>query len=249
MLNASIIAAVYPTNFAMRVHWLQHAEHEGLGCIGPWLQARGFPLTHSALHLGEALPSARDFDWLIVMGGPMNIYEEGRYPWLAPEKKLIRDAYVMKRQILGICLGAQLLADVLGGAVTRNEYEEIGFFDVMFDAKADKTGLFGEFPARFPAFHWHGDTFSYPPGSTALMSTAGCPRQAYVSGEGRAVGLQFHLEVRLEDAREWLRLESPPPARYVQPATEILRDPERFALNNRLMLALLERIAHRTGRG
>jgi GMP synthase-like glutamine amidotransferase len=245
MLSASIIAAVYPTSFAMRVHWLQHAEHEGLGCIGPWLDARGFRCTHSALHQGEPLPPAHAFDWLIVMGGPMNIHEEARYPWLAAEKSLIRDACVMNKQVLGICLGAQLMAHVLGGEVTKNAYAEIGFFDVTLNQEDDRHGLFADFPRSFPAFHWHEDTFSYPPGATGLMSSQGCPRQAYVWGEGRGVGLQFHLEVREEDARQWLRLESPPPARYVQPAAEILRDPARFALNCRLMVALLERMAKR----
>ena len=230
----------------MRVHWLQHAEHEGLGCIAPWLVRRGFDVTHTALHRGATPPPARNLDWLIVMGGPMNIYEEGRYPWLAAEKELIRDACVTKKKILGICLGAQLLADVLGGPVTRNYESEIGFFDVVLDKEADRTGLFTDFPIIFPAFHWHGDTFAYPPGATGLMKSAACARQGYVWGGGQAVGLQFHLEVQLEDAREWLREDPPKPARYVQPAAEILRDPELFALNNRLMLALLERMANQS---
>jgi GMP synthase-like glutamine amidotransferase len=227
----------------MRVHWLQHAEHEGLGCIEPWLRERGDRVTATRLQRGEELPHVDDFDWLIAMGGPMNIYEHDRHPWLIREKFLIRDACVKKKQVLGICLGAQLIADVLGGRVTENREPEIGWFDVALNAEAAKSPLLAGFPARFPAFHWHGDTFAYPKGSTPLMSSEACERQAFSWGEGRVLGLQFHLEVALEDARRWLQIDAPEPRRYVQDTAEILRDPERFAQNRRLMHRLLERFA------
>src|SRR5689334_978049 len=209
----------------MRVHYLQHADHEGLGCIEAWLRGQGHAVRGTQLHRGEAPPDARDFDWLIVMGGPMNIYEHGQYPWLVKEKALIRDACVMKRKVLGICLGSQLVADVLGGPVSRNPEPEIGWFNVSSSADAGKYRLFEDFPDTFEAFHWHGDTFMYPPGATPVMSSEACPRQGYVWGEGRVVGLQFHLEVRAEDARTWLELEPTRPSRYVQGAAEILREP------------------------
>ena len=227
----------------MRVHWLQHAEHEGLGCIEPWLRGRGHRLSGTRLHRGEALPDTSDFDWLIVMGGPMNIYEHGRHPWLIREKFLIRDACVKKKKVLGICLGSQLLADVLGGKVTENPEPEIGWFDVSLNDEARKSTIFAGFPKTFAAFHWHGDTFSYPPGATPLMSSEACPSQAFVHGEGRVVGLQFHLEVELTDARRWLAEDAPAPRRYVQDAAEMLRDPARFVENSRLMSLLLERLA------
>ena len=227
----------------MRVHWLQHAEHEGLGCIEPWLRARGHRLTGTRLQRGEDLPDAQDFDWLIVMGGPMNIYQHDRYPWLIREKFLIRDACVKKKKVLGICLGSQLVADVLGGDVTENDEPEIGWFDVMLSDDAVKSETFIGFPARFEAFHWHGDTFSYPPGATPLMSSEACERQAFSWGEGRVLGLQFHLEVELADARRWLETGAPEPRRFVHSAEEMLRDPARFAENTRLMHLLLDRMA------
>ena len=227
----------------MRVHWLQHAEHEGLGCIEPWLRERGHRVAATRLQRGEELPHVDDFDWLIAMGGPMNIYEHDRHPWLIREKFLIRDACVKKKKVLGICLGAQLVADVLGGPVTQSREQEIGWFDVTLDAEAEKSPLFGGFPQRFAAFHWHGDTFAYPPGSTPLMRSEACERQAFSWGQGRVLGLQFHLEVELDDARRWLETDAPPPRRYVQDAAEILRDPARFAENRRLMRLLLERLA------
>ena len=227
----------------MRVHYLQHAEHEGLGCIEPWLRARGHKLTGTRLQRGEELPDAGDFDWLVVMGGPMNIYEHDRHPWLIREKFVIRDACVKKKKVLGICLGSQLVADVLGGSVNENRHREIGWFDVVLNAEAGKSKLLGGFPARFAAFHWHGDTFKYPPGSTPLMSSEACANQAFSWGEGRVLGLQFHLEVELDDARRWLAEDAPEPGRYVQTAEEMLREPARFAQNTQLMHRLLERFA------
>lgn len=227
----------------MRVHWLQHAEHEGLGCIEPWLRARGHALSGTCLQRGEALPEAREFDWLIVMGGPMNIYEHDRYPWLIQEKFLIRDACVMKKKVLGICLGSQLVADVLGGKVTDNGEPEIGWFEVDLNADARKMPIFMGFPSTFEAFHWHGDTFSYPPGATPLMSSRACSRQAFSWGDGQVLGLQFHLEVELADACRWLAEDPPEPRRYVQSAEEILREPARFTENSRLMGMLLERLS------
>lgn len=229
----------------MRVHWLQHAEHEGLGCIEPWLRERGYTVSGTRLQRGEALPQAREFDWLVVMGGPMNIYEYEAHPWLVPEKALIRDACVMKKQILGICLGSQLLADVLGGKVSKNSVPEIGWFDVTLTKDALKSSFFAGFPETMTAFHWHEDSFTYPPGATALMSSKDCPRQGFSWGGEQAIGLQFHLEVELEDARRWLATGSPPPARTVNSAGEILRDPARFAENRRLMRLLLDRMAAR----
>ena len=228
----------------MRVHWLQHAEHEGLGCIEPWLHAHGHQVTGTRLQRGETLPAAREFDWLIVMGGPMNIYEHDAYPWLVGEKSLIRDACVMKKKVLGICLGSQLLADVLGGEVLKNDEPEIGWFEVSLNDNGLKSGLLAGFPDRFQAFHWHEDTFGYPPGATALMGSNACMKQAFSWGEERVLGLQFHLEVELADARRWLATGAPAPRRFVQSAGEMLRDPARFAGNTRLMNLLLERMAH-----
>jgi GMP synthase-like glutamine amidotransferase len=226
----------------MRVHWIQHADHEGLGCIGPWLKQQGHTVTHSNLSAGDSLPAADRFDWLIVMGGPMNIYEHERHPWLEPEKRIIHDACVMNKRVLGICLGSQLIADVLGGPVTKNPHDEIGWFDVTLSEDGRQSPFFNGFPDRFPSFHWHGDTFAIPPGCRNLASSPACRNQAFAWGK-RVLGLQFHPEVTLEDARRWLALETPLPQRYVQSAAEILGSPERFDQANRLMIRLLEKLA------
>lgn len=224
----------------LRVHWLEHAAHEDSGCIEPWLRRQpGIRYSRTQLYRGEKPPKARDLDWLIVMGGPMNIYEHDRYPWLVTEKELINDACVNKK-VLGVCLGAQLMADVLGGPVTRNRQQEIGWFDVHLTAEASKSRVFAGFPATFKAFHWHGDTFAMPPGCRTLMKSDACVNQAFERDDGRLVGMQFHLEVQPRNARIWVKEDMPPPERYVQTPRQILARPARFAANNRLMRRVLE---------
>jgi GMP synthase-like glutamine amidotransferase len=226
----------------MRVHWLQHAEHEELGCIAPWLAQRNFRVRRTRLHDGEPLPHTDEFDWLIVMGGPMNIYEHDRHPWLIREKKLLRDACVTDKVILGICLGAQLLADVQGGKVIQNRYQEIGWFDVSLTEEGRRNTLVAEMPAQLPVFHWHGDTFAIPPGCQNLMKSDACVNQAFALS-GRRLGLQFHPELTHADALRWLAVDAPQPDRYVQPAEEMLREPVRFARMNRWMDHILGRLA------
>lgn len=226
----------------MRVHWLQHAEHEDLGCIAPWLAARNADLSMTRVYAGETPPATEAFDWLIVMGGPMNIYEHDAHPWLPAEKTFIRDAISAGKTVLGICLGSQLIADALGGPVTRNAQREIGWFEVELNPAGRQHALFRDWPDRFLAFHWHGDTFAIPPGAENLMGSEACAHQGYVWNE-RVVGLQFHLEVTAADARVWFQHGQPKPARYVQTPEFILADIGRFALNNRLMLQLLDRLA------
>lgn len=223
----------------MRIHWLQHADYEELGCIAPALLQRGHTLSQTRLHANEALPAADAFDALLVMGGPMNIYEHAEYPWLLAEKVFIKAALDAGKRVMGICLGAQLIADVLGGPVTRNAETEIGWWDIELDADGHTAPAFAGFPARFTAFHWHGDTFAMPPGAKPLMHSEACAHQAFAYGT-RVIGIQFHLEVTAADARVWFEHGEPRPRRYVQSASEILAKLDAFAANNRLMLQLLD---------
>lgn len=225
-----------------RVHWLQHADFEDLGCIAPWLAAHGYSVTMTRLWAGDVLPAADQFDWLIVMGGPMNIYEYKAYPWLRAEKQLIREAIAGGKKLLGICLGSQLIADVLGGKVTRNAHQEVGWLPVTLNAAGRRSKFFGDFPETFTAFHWHGDTFANPPGAACLMSSEGCANQAY-EYDGRIAAIQYHLEVTATNAREWFEHERPAPDRYVQTPEHILSRLDEFGENNRLMIRLLEKFA------
>lgn len=181
----------------MRIHYLQHVPFEGPAYIAEWAQQKGYQVSGTMLYLGEEPPAPEQFDLLVVMGGPMNIYEEEQYPWLGREKQFVREAIDAGKMILGICLGGQLIADVLGGRVTRNEYKEIGWFSVNKTAEARDTVLLRNFPEQFNAFHWHGDTFSIPPDNIRLASSKACLNQAF-EYDGRVVGLQFHLESTAE---------------------------------------------------
>jgi GMP synthase-like glutamine amidotransferase len=190
----------------------------------------------------EPLPDLSSFDWLIIMGGPMNIYEHERYPWLIKEKEFIRRAIDNGKIVLGICLGAQLISDVLGGKVTRNKFREIGWFPVSLTDDGMNSRIFSVLPERFVALHWHGDTFSIPQGASRTAESEACFNQAFVLG--RAVGLQFHLESSkdsidhlLENCADELT-EGP----YVQKPNELEASSERYAQIQGLMERLLDRI-------
>lgn len=169
----------------MKIHWLQHVPFEGLGCIEPWLFENGHDVSCTRLWLGDSFPNTGNVDGLIVMGGPMGVYDEAIHPWLAEEKAFIKNIIAQNKPVLGICLGAQLIAEVLGSRVWKNNQREIGFFPVTGDGKI--------LPANFVAFHWHGDTFGIPEGAVHLASSAACGNQAFIYKDN-VLALQFHLE-------------------------------------------------------
>ena len=177
----------------MRIHWLQHVPFEGLGLIAEWIESHNHTVEVTRLYLGETLPDPASIDILIIMGGPMGIYDEEEYPWLADEKQFIRGAIEKKKTILGICLGAQLLADCLGGTVRSNREKEIGWFSITRNSVV-KSPIDDLLPNEFSVLHWHGDTFSLPPGATQLYGSAACSNQAFIC-QNRFLGLQFHLEI------------------------------------------------------
>lgn len=179
----------------MKVRCFQHVRFEGLGLIAPWLRARGHEVAVTRWWAGDAAPDVADYDWLIVMGGPMNVYQHRDHPWLVAEKAALGAAFAADKRVLGVCLGAQLIADVLGGKVVQNAEREIGWWPVRATALTlEAAGARYAFPAFTPVLHWHGDTFSLPPGATRLADSAACAQQAFAWGE-RVLGLQFHLEM------------------------------------------------------
>ena len=181
----------------MTVHYLQHVPFEGLGAVEDWCATRGHAVTVTRL-FEEPLPSRFEGDLLVVLGGPMNIYEEDRFPWLAAEKAFLRGAIADGARVLGICLGAQLLSDVLGGQVLRNPEREIGWYPVELTVEAGMIPGFDRLPRHFDALHWHGDTFSIPEGAMRLARSEACADQAFAWDGGRVMGLQFHLEETAE---------------------------------------------------
>jgi len=204
----------------MNIHWFQHVPFEGLGCIEPWLAENGHTVTCTRLWAGDSVPiigkkqqaltpsvpNSGTVDGLIVMGGPMGITDEADYPWLAAEKEFIKEVIAQDKPVLGICLGAQLIADVLGAEVRSGKNKEIGFFECRasvplaflqladpLDAENDPEGCSVLFPRKFMAFHWHGDTFDIPDGAMRLVSSEATENQAFLC-KNNVLALQFHLE-------------------------------------------------------
>lgn len=174
----------------MRVHVLQHVYFEGLGCIGPWLEERGATVSWTRFHEQETLPELDGIDWVIALGGAMSVHDEAAHPWLVDEKRFIAQAIEHDRTVLGISLGAQLIAQALGAAVVPARAREIGWFPVFREGA--KEALLN-CPPEAEAFHWHNETFELPEGAVRLAHSKGCRNQAFRYGE-RVLALQFHLE-------------------------------------------------------
>ena len=187
----------------MRFHWLGNVGFEDAAEVGVWAAAQGYEVTATRLYEGEDLPAVEAIDALAVMGGPMNVYQYRDFPWLVREARFVEAAMKAGVPVLGICLGSQLMADVLGAKVVQNREKEIGWFDVTLTAEAEGMAAFREIPAKFTAFHWHGDTFGIPAGAKHLAVSEACVNQAFAYGQ-RAIGLQFHLEYSVESIRRML---------------------------------------------
>jgi GMP synthase-like glutamine amidotransferase len=185
----------------MRIHVLQHVPFEGPARIAHWAEDRGHALTVSHLYAGDPLPGLDAFDRLVIMGGPMGVADEAEHSWLAHEKARIEEAVRAGKSVLGICLGAQLIAAALGARVYRNAHKEIGWFPIALTAAGRSHALCAGLPAETEVFHWHGDTFDLPAGALHLASSAACDQQAFLF-DGSVLGLQFHLESTPESVAE-----------------------------------------------
>ena len=219
----------------MRAHYLQHVPFEGLGSIETWLREAGHTIDSTRFFAAEALPTIDQLDLLVVMGGPMSVNDEKAFSWLSPEKAFIRAVVDAGKPVLGVCLGAQLIASALGAEVTSNPVKEIGWFPVEGVAPSDAATF--RFPPSAEVFHWHGETFSLPAGATRLARSVGCENQAFQIGRS-VIGLQFHLETTPESARAIVAncRDELVPAPYVQSEAQILAvGGERYADIHRLM--------------
>lgn len=178
----------------MKVQVLQHVPFEGLGSIETWLTERGASVQYTRFYQSAVLPDFRSVDFVIAMGGPMSVNDEHAYPWLKQEKAFLRDAVSRGLSVLGVCLGAQLIASALGARVFANDHKEIGWFPIQ--AVTTDSDAF-RFPPQVTVFHWHGETFDLPPGAVHLARSIGCEHQAFQIGNN-VIGLQFHLETTPE---------------------------------------------------
>jgi GMP synthase (glutamine-hydrolysing) len=187
----------------MRLLVLQHIACEHPGAFSEVIAERGAEAVPVELDAGEPLPDWRDFDAVLAMGGPMGAYDDADHPWLGAEKRLVREAVGEGKPFLGVCLGVQLLASALGAEVgPLAGGAEVGLLPVELTAEGRDHHLFEGMPEPLVTLQWHGDTFELPEGATLLASSPAAPHQAFAAGEA-AFGIQFHLEVTPEMAREW----------------------------------------------
>lgn len=223
----------------MRAHCLQHAAVEGPAYIAEWLAKAGHALTITRLYDGERLPDVSAVDLLVVMGGPMGANDDATVQWLSDEVAFIREVIDAGVPVLGVCLGAQLVARALGAAVHANPEPEIGWFPVRSVAPASDHAF--TFPAELTVFHWHGDTFELPEGAVHLASSDACAHQAFQFGD-RVIAMQCHLEVTpvAVASMTYAFGEHLQPAPYVQTTDEITGAPcAGYALSNALMSEVL----------
>lgn len=228
----------------LRIHYFQHVAHEGLGSIEEWVSASGHSLNSTRFFENDLLPDISDIDWLIIMGGPMNVNDEKLFPWLADEKRFIRQAIDSGKTVLGICLGSQLVAAVLGARVYKNREKEIGWFDVDFTPAALSGNLFFDMGSKLKVFHWHGDTFDLPENAIPLASSAGCKNQAFIY-EGKVLALQFHPETTMNSLKQMIehgRMESEA-GKFVQTGEELLKHKELIEEIRKILFTLLTRLA------
>ncbi len=223
-----------------RIHFLQHVSYEGLGGIDSWIQAQGVQLNGTRFFEEVALPDPASVQSLIIMGGPMSVHDEAKFKWLAAEKKFIEKVIRDGKPVLGICLGAQLIADVLGARVYPATHREVGWFPVELTEKGKTDPVMQAMPQVFMGFHWHGETFDIPDGAVHLARSAACENQAF-GYNGNVLALQFHPEVTVPFAQLLVMRakEDLKPGEFVQTEVEILGNKNGVRQNGNYIVGLM----------
>ncbi|MDP2653572.1 MAG: type 1 glutamine amidotransferase [Candidatus Omnitrophota bacterium] len=182
---------------------IKHIGIEGPALLGDYLQERGIRSQVIDLGAGDALPlDSKAVDAVVVLGGPMNVDEEDRYPFLKPENIFIQNILKKRIPFLGICLGSQLLAKAAGAKVVKSPAKEVGWFDIQLTDAGKRDPFFNALAPELRVYQWHEDMFMIPAGGELLATAPGCPHQAFRVGEN-AYGLQFHCEITDRSITEW----------------------------------------------
>lgn len=227
----------------MKIHYLQHLPFGGPGVITTWAAARGCRVRPVLLYDEGKLPDPSSVEMLVILGGTMNVYDEDQYPWLVKEKKFIKECIRRKKKMLGIGLGAQLIAEALGAGIHHLGSKEIGWFITSWNSCAGTNPLFNFLPCRQMTLHWHSHTFDLPAGAVRLASSRCCKNQAFIWQE-QVVGLQFHMEMVYENLKQLIthqKEELKERGRYMQSAEHMLSRPNYIEENNHTMIQLLDR--------
>lgn len=222
-----------------RAHYLQHVPFEGLGSIEAWFQDNNYAISCTRFFENPVLPKVEEIDFLVIMGGPMSVNDEQELPWLVTEKQFVKKVIQAGKPVLGICLGAQLIANTLGARVFANDAKEIGWFPI-YSVPAPEHCF--SFPQATEVFHWHGETFNLPAEAQLLASSAACKHQAFQIGL-HVIGLQFHMETTPASAQALVKncRDELITGEFVQSETQILAAPlTQYQSINTLMARLLD---------
>ncbi len=223
--------------FKMKIHYLQHVPFEGLAMIGDWIKQRKNCTLSGTKFFEEdyILPNLEEFDFLIVLGGPMSVHEEIEHPWLKSEKAFIKQAIANDKKVLGICLGAQLIAESLGASVSIQKQKEIGWYPVAFKDQALGQAILSGMNFAINAFHWHNECFDIPQGAVHLASSKACGNQGFVFNN-HVLGLQFHIEMDREAVKKILTAcgDELVVGDFIQSESDIIHKASKFGLNTAL---------------
>jgi GMP synthase-like glutamine amidotransferase len=227
----------------MNIHVIQHVSFETPAMILDWAKDNNHTVSYTRMFENAFFSEAGSIDMLIVLGGPMNVYDENQYEWMKEEKDFIKTFVRTGKPVLGICLGAQLLAEALGAKVYAHKTKEIGFFPVLKTTRAERDELFSDMPDEWNVFHWHGDTFDIPPGAELMAKTDACRNQAF--RRNNCVGIQFHPEADrsiIEQMVQHGRMELVE-GEFIQTEQEILSNIDSTESNREWLYKFLTRLS------
>jgi GMP synthase-like glutamine amidotransferase len=232
----------------MNIHCIRHEPFEGLASIESWVRNKGHGITYTRTYLNQRFPDEITFDILIIMGGSASVYEPGAKGWIGTEIKFIKKVIDSGKTVIGICLGAQLLAHLYGAKVYLAPKKEIGWFPVHFNKKELSDFYF--LPDHIHTFHWHGDTFDLPYGAIRVASSLNTPNQGFLMGD-KVLALQFHLEMNLSGLKKLIKAcghDLTKNGSFIQTAESMIVQTEFYSQNNQLMFSLLNFLGNRINR-
>jgi GMP synthase (glutamine-hydrolysing) len=228
----------------MRIHCIIHAPFEMPGAVATWVLKKGYSLTFTHTYNGEKLPAVSAFDFLVIMGGPQSPLELNKFPYIANEIILTKQAIQANKPVIGFCLGAQIIGESLGATTQKSPHKEIGQYPIMLTKAAEQDPVFKTMSTTFDVIHWHNDMPGIPPNAVLLAYSEGCPQQAFRYGD-RVYGLQFHMEMTQELVEGMIKHcpEDLQAGQYIRSEQELLNSD--FAPMNQKLFSLLNYLASR----
>lgn len=224
----------------LNIQCFMHVPFEGPGVIADWVKEQKHQLNFTRLYEGNSLPDQETIDFLVIMGGPMNVFDFHIHPWMQEEIEWLSAFISSGKPVLGICLGAQIIAAALGSEVYPGKHKEIGWHNLKFMPCMGEYKICKDLPSTRKVFHWHGDTYQIPPGASRIAESQAFANQGFIY-DGRVIALQFHLEVTPDSVKEMVAncADEIVPGQFIQTKKEILEESRYFEGNQILMFQFL----------